>query len=217
VRLDSDFNDWYDHAFDGRWRVDKPILHRRAGAGPHREVDHDRLAGAGFLLPTRGPAHVLAKLPDGWRPEHVVAYDDPTSHCGEGKRVAKLMDVARETPDTYVAEFFLTGEPVTSYRLLGVGARLFWLRYCSKDTWRANVGDVVIHDAGVPPHDLVSRFGKLRPKPEHPLLAVDFVLHAGTHFAVDLNTAPGLRHTPVQDRMHPNDVHAAIESWASDP
>jgi hypothetical protein len=213
MRLDSDFTDWYDHAFDSR-HATTPILSRRADTGRHRRLDHDELLSAGFRVPLRGAARELSALPPKLRPRLVVWYQQPSEHCGDGKRVAPLDMVLAEDPDAYVVDYLPSeGLLPTSWRMIGIGELTFWMRYRSYDTWRSNVGRVMIDDAGAPPEELWVPFARLRPRPTRPLLAVDFVRWDGVLHAVDLNPAPGLRGTFVEDRVRSTTIHEVISRW----
>lgn len=211
MRLATDFHDYYDHAFDSR-HASTPELLRYAAKGDRRSMDHSRLEAAGFRVPPRAnsPGQLRATL---GRHGYFVVYTDPYAHAGEGKVLLSVDQAEREHPDAYCCLF--VGEPGHSTRLLMVGDIPFWLTYSSRSDWRSNAGEVVIEEEMLLPSRKVEleaaalRLG-------HPLVAIDFV-HSRHRvaYAVDLNTAPGLRGTPVERMLRPSVVHAAIEArWA---
>lgn len=208
MRLLSDFHDYYDHAFDVGAAA--PVLDRRARGRTHRRDDHDQLERAGFRLPPRGtPAEVRAR----WSgTTHVVVYTDPLAHAGDGKVLAWI---DQAPADAYCSAFIgeALDDRAESLRLLLVGDIPFWLRYEARSGWRSNVGEVDVYEVPAPDkgEDLIDKTLSLGA----PLVAVDFVAPAANRwslYAIDLNTAPGLRGTPVEKRLRPSVVHAAIKA-----
>lgn len=212
MKLLTDFHDYYDHAFDARLSS-APEFYRFAAGSTHRAQDHDVLQRAGFAVPARGkPAKVRAHVGRGGS---VVVYTDPVSHRGDGKVLKSIDDAEKENPSDYCSHYmhFRRNE---SLRLLLVGAISFWLTYRSQD-WRSNCGDEVTiemaQELPARPQDVIHRALGLG----YALVAIDFV--AGPTgwsfpFAIDLNTAPGLRGTPVERYLTPRVVHQAIsDRW----
>lgn len=215
LRLKSDFTDFYDHRFVGSWNTAAPVWSRYSTTARTREDDHDLMQAAGLVVPSRG------RLDDMFGGRQVVAYTSYRAHRGEGKErgtVRELLDRGLQ-PELYAAAW--VGDPAggRSLRLLSTGRAHWWLIYQARTPgeWRSNVGDVEITYAGrddVPrdfDHDAIVASGKLQRWLREPLLAIDFV-HDGTHWvAVDLNTAPGIRGTPVeQERVAAADVAESI-------
>jgi hypothetical protein len=100
------------------------------------------------------------------------------------------------------------GQPV-SRRYLRIGSKVFWLEYRSDDNWRSNCGTVWIEYAR-PPRFLMN-FVDDEP---YPMLAIDFVRReAGLWAAIDYNTSPGLRHTPIEEDISGEEVVALIKEW----
>jgi hypothetical protein len=233
VRLVSDYNDYYDHHMDGRWG-DKPLLNRRTRVDRSRDQDRALLGrphysdGCFYDVPSGQSLADLREtvaigerftFADRW----CVVYVDPLAHRGEGK-IATTWDKAAALPllGTCLTTEFVGqpyGEtPRESVRLLMIGNRPFFMTYRSCDPWRSNCGDVQIEMA----HELVGRSISTRPARniqrvlKHPLLAIDFVYHDGHFLAVDLNTAPGLRGTPVQDMLRPEEVVGLLDAWCAE-
>jgi len=157
------------------------------------------------MVPRNGTHEAFADANDA-----VVIYDDPCSHRGEGKRRGFAGEMrADDFASAWVSGWDSDGK---SWRALGVGHRTFWLRYVSKDDWRSNCGDVEITSSDSIGHNVVEALRVLQAIRRTPVVAVDFIWGGRTEpIAVDLNTAPGLRGTPVESEVSARDLFAAIE------
>lgn len=209
--LRSDFRDYYDHQFDGATgrdaRPNDTIFERMAKGGPGRTAMFGILDGMGLHTPPR--YRDRAMMARSRRP--YVAYTDERAHRGEGK---VLVMPGEPVPDgTTLAVAFLgdLGSRPTSVRLLRIGSRHFWLRYTSDDPWRSNVGEVVIETLATAPPNVGWVAWSVQ---QWPLLAIDFVGSRSLGWtAIDLNTAPAVGGTPVEDILRPAEVVAAIRQW----
>lgn len=215
LTLVTDYFDFYDHAFSRvlsakRWAD----AVRALGAAPgwwrwaegtrHRHEDHDELEHVGLKVPRRG---LVGRLSG-----RVVVYLDPTSHRGEGKARDQAERWAERDHGLYAIQWVGPPEGGESWRLLLVGSKLFLLRYHSATDWRSNHGEVQITQHALSPAAM--KLGESVRRLPYPLVAVDFVSDGGELWAVDLNTAPGLRGTPVQELMRPDAVAREItERW----
>lgn len=202
LRLHSDFSDFYDHHFAGRHDGDKPVWPRYAGSCERdRAMDHLLLRCAGLETPEGQPL-------GGWPGETlVVAYTDPHSHRGDGKRMGTVDSLlSGGVPATTYSVMWVGGQRSRgrSLRLLSAGRCHYWLDYRQRDPgeWRSNIGDVEI-TFGMPGRIEARAYeavGRLQRALKEPLTAVDFVdAGEGRWLAVDLNTAPGMRGTPIED------------------
>ena len=213
LQLKSDFRDFYDHMFDREGEV----FERYARTDMHRHDAFELLSRAGYKVPPHGTAAALQavfartdgipegrtdthpSMPSGWT---VVAYDDPLAHCGEGKRLDYLCNLA---PETYCS-LFMPQETAVSYRELWIGRLWVGLCYQSDDAWRSNVGNVEVvatgMSEGIPRPDVFK---------DYPLIAVDLIGSMEEGFAVDLNTAPGL--DPVRDMIRAGSVLDYIKEF----
>jgi hypothetical protein len=131
----------------------------------------------------------------------VVVYFDETMHQGEGKR----LDVRRNVgPDECWAEFVdPPGGCGQSVRWLKVGHYEFVLRYVSTGDWRSNVrtDSIEVEELALP-KGAGALCDELQRRYRSPLIAVDLaVAEDGSIWATDLNLAPGLRGTGVQDYL----------------
>jgi len=225
MMLKSDFVDYYDHCL----ATGEPVFERMTTGGPSKREQLKLLDAAGFLTPPHG---LVGEVMDSWweaeqrRVRAVVAYTDETLHCGEGKRVY-LRHHLRSNPhmgmpggDRYWRENELyctafvgcpleAGYGASSVRRLQVGRHVFWVEYRSTESWMSNVGDGDCFVIG-------AEFGAgYHPHIDLPLFAVDFVL-GREMYAVDFNTAPGIRGSGVEKLLPAPAAADAILSWFSD-
>lgn len=214
VCLISDFTDYYDHWFGVRYREPTaiarhgPAFCRNTRDGTTRSVALGILHNIlGLLVPDHGPAkHILAAH------GAAVVYTDEYAHRGEGKTLIELRGNEALPPliGWQMASQHFPGSPrPTSYRLLCIGPRRYALRYQSDDYWRSNVGNVTIkrYDPRALPDIPTIR-------QPWPLLAVDFVLSPDDMpIAIDLNTAPQIRGTPVEEDIEPREVASLIAEF----
>ena len=213
MRLRSDYQDYFDHCFDGSW-TDSEIFYRFAKTQKLRRTDHDELADVGFRVPPRGQVSALYMAGEPQHaPKQLVVYVNESMHRGEGKILADAAFAFEAYPDHYATVYLPQRYPV-SYRLLLVGKLAFWLRYQSRDDiWRSNVGEVAVTEPPRGPPgttddtiDLVTAALRLG----HPLVAIDFVEWHELLWAIDLNTAPQIKGTPIEKKLSPMGVYGAI-------
>jgi len=196
LALRSDFVDFYDLAFDARL-PGVPVFQRfsRDAADRVTLLRALRLT-LGENVPTFGTARDCLR---GWDDDSMwVAHFDPFAHRGEGKVVLAAGVLRREHPPETIVVKYIDGNRGRSLRHLQIGRRAFLLHYESADDWRSNCGDVRV---------MVS--GRAHPMTEAtwPLLAVDYVTDgSGRLWAIDLNTAPGMTGTGIEDLMTPDEV-----------
>lgn len=214
VGLHTDFHDYYDHAFAARWQGAKHTFERTSTQGLGRREMLTYLGFLGLTTPLYGKvrdlvAHfrsvhdaVILQLVD------LVVYTDPRAHAGEGKVKLSLDEALAQYPDCLASEHVPatmngTGQ---SLRYLRIGTRQFWLRYTSRDDWRSNCGEVEIELLSEEEPKQIGDLGRIG----LPLFAVDFVSAGKALYAMDFNTAPGLRGTGVEDRLTPTEVYQEI-------
>jgi len=213
IKLKSDFIDYYDHWFDREGQ----IFERMSRSGMSRREMFDFFGKIGLETPPHGtPKQVFNTLSDYEKEMEslaqkstmnlvdVVVYLDEFAHRGEGKILIPLMKAIKEYPDTLCSRYFPT-LPIgaSSLRYLQIGDKIFWLRYTSND-WRSNCGDVNIEV-------LAQEKDGFHPRIDLPLFAVDFILGPNCFFAIDFNTAPGVKETGVEDILSAKEAVAAIK------
>lgn len=225
MRLRTDFNDFYDSCFSYRYTC--PVFERIGGnTGPGRREQHRLLEDAGFKVPPHGLVQDVYY--SWWEDEKkwvraMVAYEDETAHCGEGKvivsdrqlRVSPTMGYTSKAEHErdrlsklYCVAFVGHHQQQwsgVSWRRLQVGRDVFWIEYSSKTSWMSNVDPeckVIGRELNAGFHPVIKR----------PLFAIDFVL-GKEMYAVDLNFSPGMRGSGMEDEISPEQVVGAITEW----
>lgn len=207
MRLESDFTDWYDHAFS----KSGPLYRRMSKGGPTRSFVFRWLTAHGYQVPISGKvSEVFMMKPNLTREpvyekRQVVVYLDERAHRGEGKVLLPIRDAFQRYPDSFCSLYCPCDlHESISYRLLHIGDRRWWLRYRSFDNWQSNCGEGDIHCYG----ELVRQWTI-----PVPLYAIDFVqAHDGSHLAIDFNKAPGLQYTGLDKFMQGHEIVGLIES-----
>lgn len=128
-----------------------------------------------------------------------IFYLNELSHSGQDKVLANSLEISKEKK--ILSSKFIENSYSTSFRVLFIGKKRFTLQYQSNHDWKSNLGEVsinlIIND------ETILELLPERPKYSEafPLLAIDFVKNFETeeYFALDLNTSPGLKGTPVQE------------------
>lgn len=218
VGVNSDFRDYYDHWFDpSPWNC---IVQRQTKQGLNKRDQFALLEQIGFAVPLHGIAKDIVGKSNN---DRLVVYEDESLHCGEGKLLCSTQAASTLHDDKYASIFIPTTEHpedhAVSRRLLGIGDRLFWLRYESFGSWQSNhahnvrvvvQSETLSRDAYAAEGEL--NFSLLKP---YPLFAIDFVesLQHQTLMAIDFNSAPGLKGTGMEDVISAQDVVRAIRSF----
>jgi hypothetical protein len=223
MRLKRTFADYYDHLFD-YGSEGKAFVRVGGNTGPPKREQFRILEAAGFRTPPHGTVGDV--LGTWWEVEKqwvkaVVAYTDEMAHCAEGKRLY-LHGELKSNPDmgapggnrywreyqlycsAFVGNHYCRTEGV-SWRRLQVGPQVFWVEYRSTTSWMSNLeGECAVIG--------VERNAGFHPHIRRPLFAVDFVI-GREMYAVDLNYAPGIRHSGVEDLLPAEEAVRAITSW----
>lgn len=202
LKLRSDFRERYDVWFD-RGDAATPTFERLTTAGPDRREIFRTLKAASLLVPNHGRVRDLADA------ERLVVYLDEQAHRGEGKHLMWGQDAESYFPEAF-ASVYVGDYPfgvAKSIRHLHIGTRTFRLVYESKNDWRSNCGDcdVVSCVEETPP--------VYRAKLDYPLVAVDFVEAFHRLYAVDMNIAPGIGGTAVEELMTGEQIVGEIKGW----
>jgi len=140
----------------------------------------------------------------------VVVYENERAHRGNGKWLLTAEDARKFFPGCLASEFVYTNDTSCSgksWRLLRIGSRTFWLEYRSQDNWKSNCGEVSVRLLDTKPEGLPGI------ELEYPLFAVDFVPDGQMLWAIDLNIAPGIRGTGVEDILKPMGIAEEIKRW----
>lgn len=224
IRLESNFRDFYDHRFVLPCDPDfEGILFRDDRSGPLRSKAFRILERHGYHVPRHGT--ILEMAYRFWENEkllpeelQVVVYETETSHRGLDK-VRMLLSQALVTypPDTYCSQYISGDEIGVSYRHLRIGALAYWFQYSFgiPGEWRSNVQDEngQLEDLG--PDFIPDYKGPdiSRVMEESALVAIDFIKAEGQMIALDLNTAPRLAGTGLEDLLSPLELYNLLASW----
>lgn len=210
MQLITDFRDYYDHAFDREGRE----FYRTSRNNMSRPDMLAFMESKGLLVPRYGlakdlvPRMMTEDFPD-WDQEtlqaaslhliDVIVFTDLFAHRGEGKIRMSAGLAQLSYPNNFAVEYIpptKTGLGV-SFRYLQVGNRRWWLQYWSNQDWRSNIGDgeVLVLGEEQPGYD---------PRFKYPMWAIDFIFAGHKQYAIDFNTAPGLK--PLREAVTPSEV-----------
>lgn len=209
VSLKSDFRDYYDYMFDRSGvlyeRMSETELSRREAFG--------KMLSMGLNIPPVGTPVVFDEFGFSKLAPKLVIYHDQYRHRGEGKSLVSWTEGYEVYSDKF-ASIYVCDEhmPATSYRYLRIGNTVVFLKYTSLNDWRSNCGDVQISQE----YSLWRDVQDNDPR-ETPLLAIDFVKSKhDIPFALDWNTSPGLKGTPMQELISASDIVRNIKEWFND-
>ena len=219
IGLESDFRDYYDHVFYNSLDLSLSGIFYRIANNPEfslpKRSQFQYLESAGFRVPKHGLVKDIAT-----ENNKVVVYIDEYVHQGQGKDLLDGSDALSIHPDKYCSEYI--GHSFgKSCRYLQVGNRSFIYWYQSSDSWKSNTGEVEIsapieHNFWEDPYEIAFIGEEKRARHDlvfqnYPMFAIDLVPVFNTDLAaIDLNTAPGLKWTGMEDLMSPMDVYNAI-------
>ena len=214
IQIESDFIDYYDHAFASKYDTPDYIL-KRPSVYPQlpREKMFQLFTEYGMSTPQYGRDKSLFTC------EYVVEHLDETAHRGEGKRRVKLEDAGE---DTFKVEYVESQEIVPSddlivgsYRALYIGKHKFVLHYACAGDWRSNGPGCDIRFSSMDEDvrhwsDLAA--GAMK---QFPLLAIDYIptKHTRLYQYLDINISPSWKGTFLEKLLHPNVVHEFIEEY----
>lgn len=203
--LKTDFIDVYDHHFD---LMLEPEPHneflRMSKTSLSRGKALDYLRMNEFSTVHYG---IIPMMKARLNPEDlVVVYLDEYAHQGVGKDLMTLDMAEQFYPESLVAEY-IGAFPSLSMRDLFIGSQKIRLIYKSDHEWKSNVGNV---DIKLYSYEYVYS----RPFINYPMIAVDYVFDENKeHYAIDFNTAPLIKHSPVTEIMSPQEIVHEIKSW----
>lgn len=220
IKLESDFNDYYDSAFCADSGETDLILKRISRDGPSQSEVFSLFENAKFLTPRFGKVSEVVKRvreelsnfpKDFVESFHIVVHVDEKAHGGDGKKLLTIGKAEKKHPDALGVEYLPTlfGTGSTSYRYLRIGVETFVLKYTSKNDWRSNCGEndiKVLKRTGTVSHQ-VNFFAF------SPILAIDYLLIGKRFYAISLNTGPVLGGTGLESIMNGEDIHASCVKW----
>jgi len=219
IAIDSDFLDFYDHAFYSRYNADI-VWERRSRTNMSKRKQFAFLEQQGLATPIHGTVmRVHEKMREGYLHDktffekcsgklfYVVVYLDEYVHRGLGKLQVPLKLALDHYPHRYCSQFIQTtpSSHAVSYRYLQVGKKSFWLRSTGHDSWMSN------HAEKVDVEYLCTNEDMFKFTVGYPVFAIDFI-PGKVLYAIDFNTAPGLKDTgiPLKD---PHEIYELIDEW----
>ena len=224
IELRSDFRDYYDFAFPSTAEL---TFDRLAGDRSMTKLDQFRLLSSlGLRVPFVALGRDMLSDTPLRSDDLVVAYTDDRAHCGEGKKLVQLRDLSLSDDALLCSQWIntsgLMGDSI-SYRLLQIGVRSWLLRYEGTGGWMSNhCDDTAIFIKG---ECLGFQRWANATIDALPLFAIDFVVpvHAPTPetiedvirdgYAIDFNSAPGMRWTGMNDLLSAIEVYSLVKDW----
>lgn len=215
LKLVSDFRDYYDYSFDREGFE----FRRVTTDGPTRPEMFRLFDAHKINTPRHG---IVENMPSDIK--WMVIYQDETLHRGDGKILVPANEARAKYPTLFCSEYlnFPQNEPTLSYknqyfgsswRELFIGNKSYFLHYINCDDWRSNVGDDIRIECET------DRVGKRDKKKDlhYPLYAIDYVWDPvrSDFAAVDLNIAPGIGGSPIQDVVPGSEIVAELKNWIS--
>lgn len=202
LKLYSDFHDYVDFMFD---REGKPFT-RFSEDFLSKKNQFNLLEAARFQTPMNNYLYKLVNY--NFQAEKYVVYTNPASHRGEGKIVLTREEIMLKFAsgnyepllNCYASIFIETNDEFPrTHRILNIGSRQFRINYSSDDSWRSNCGNVKVEFNG----EVTGNLKIPSPLEGRGLWAIDFVANI---FAVDLNSAPSLKGTGIEDILSATEV-----------
>jgi hypothetical protein len=231
IRLNSDFRDYYDFMFyhDGETTFDRMMYDRTLCKRDQIRIMQD--------LGLRTFDIRRCKHWDFSDDTPMVVYTDDRSHAGSGKQRIDLGQARHKYPNVWSIPWIATSysnDTSVSHRLLQVGNRAWWLRYEGEGGWQSNhcestaitvVGEIPSLQRYVFDHHIINHRTNLCP---YAMFAIDFVIPANrptptdfvgvieSGYAIDFNTAPGMRWTGMEDLLPATEVYRLIHEYLCD-
>jgi len=231
IKLNTDFKDYYDFMFypDGDVMFDRRMYDRTLCKRDQIRIMQD----LGFrTFDIRRCKHW-----DFSDAAMLVVYTDDRAHAGSGKQRTDLGQAKRHHPNDWSIPWIATSDAndaSVSHRLLQVGDRAWWLRYEGTGGWQSNhcestaitiVDEIQSIRRYSFDHHIINHRTNLCP---YPIFAIDFVIPANkatptdfaevieSGYAIDFNTAPGMKWTGMDDLLPAPEVYRLIHDYLCD-
>jgi hypothetical protein len=207
IVLDTDYHDYYDHWFltPSAQNPEKPypVFSRKVSSGLHRI---DQFLMLKKLYYKVIPYFIRVDHTNLYFKDLVVVYTDPMRHSGGDKVLVTLEEELDKYNNLPCTRFIKTAEEGSvSKRELYIGNYLVKLTYTNKGDWRTNM---VAEN-----HEVDIQLDSIEYRPRTKglaLYAVDFVRDYNNTYAIDYNTAPGLKGQEIDKILQPDWVAAKI-------
>lgn len=210
IKLHTDFTDFYDSHFD----QDGELFERLLSKEPSRKDMYKILAKHKLIPAVTGKVKKFRKkLP--WDAP-VIVYTDISRHDGGEKMMMSFKEAFKGYENYEMATYIVNKDTVgITYRYIRVGDAIFFLKL-QGETWNINDGFKVVESERVAEEDALAM------KPfDTPMYSIDFVPAVDGSgkewmFAVDLNFAPKLEGSGIEELVSGEEVVALIKKWYSE-
>lgn len=216
IVLISDFEDYYDDFFRKEESTDENAFiftRNKKDEIPRKDI-YNLLTKHRLIASPHGK--VTKFLKNVQMQQAVLLFTDENRHDGGEKLAISYKEALKKYPNNFMA-IYSNSEQGVSYRYLMVGNEKFFMKYESqeKGQWNSLVNPKITVEK-VEPEDELSFKPFLAP-----IVAIDFV-HFVDRFekdwmvAIDVNFAPTLKGTGIEELLPPFMVKQAIEEWAEE-
>lgn len=207
IKLVSDFTDIYDAHFD----QDGEEFRRFKSEEPSRKSLYKILAKHKLIPAVTGKVKKFRKKLPSDAP--VIVFTDTERHDGGEKLMMSYKDAFRDYDNHDMATYIVNkGNRGITYRYIRVGDAIFFFKLLGS-TWNVNEGHEIVEFERVPEEDALAM------KPfDTPLYSIDFVPAIDSKgkewmFAVDLNFAPKLEGSGIEELATPEEIANLIKTW----
>lgn len=209
IAIVSEFLDYYDHAFDSILFKPEIVWKRTVNNGIKRRDIFKTLDTVGLLTPLHGIVDKVVEALKEEKGKELIIYTDEYAHCGNGK-IKLPVSAAMEWSGCYCSEYIESqNENATSYRILRIGNKSWLLRYIGYNSWMSNSAKEVDIEVLSALRDIKTVMRN------SPMLAIDYVIKDNVAYYIDINTAPGLKWTGIEDILKPQDVYELVVDYYS--
>lgn len=232
IKLNTDFKDYYDFMFhpDGDVVFDRLMYDRTLCKRDQIRIMQD--------LGLRTFDIRRCKYWDFSDDTPLVVYTDDRAHAGSGKHRIDLGQAKCKHSNVWSIPWIATSDSndtSVSHRLLQVGNRAWWLCYEGTGGWQSNhcestaitIVDEIqsIRRYNFDHFILIAHRTNICP---YAMFAIDFVIPANratptdfvevieAGYAIDFNTAPGMRWTGMDDLLPASEVYRLIHNYLCD-
>lgn len=230
IKLNTDFKDYYDFMFhpDGEIAFNRLMYDRTLCKRDQIRIMQD--------IGLRTFDIKRCKFQDYSDDQALVVYTDDRAHAGSGKCRLDRGQAIRKHPNDWSIPWIATTESndeSVSHRLLQVGNRAWWLRYEGTGGWQSNHCEstaiaVVEELQSMRYYNVDHGLSPTSPLVNYPIFAIDFVIPASRPtpidfadviewgYAIDFNTAPGLKWTGMDELLSPTEAYELIRAFMCD-
>lgn len=193
MRIESDFNDYYDF-----------LQNRESNIVYDRNSDKQLDRGRALLKLREMGVKTLELCQVNHHPytvENVVVYTDTKAHHGLGKKVMDISSALCSYQTYPSAEWFIRQNGIT-LKILTIGKRKFSLYFRNADPMSIDKGFLI---------DLKEIPGGYDKSIGVPIFSIDYIAHNNEWIATDLNTVERLADYGISSLIKPQDIITEIK------